>query len=212
MATVHLTIGNRRYSSWSLRGWLAVRLAGFEVETQVIWLDEPGYKEALAAASPGRTVPTLRHGEVALWDSLAIGLYLADQKPEAGLWPADPLLRAEAYAVVAEMHSSFPALRKALPMDLGCPIEARVLDQAVAAEVARIAQIWSRPPVEGGDFLFGAPSLADCFYAPVATRLRSYAVPLQGRAAAYARTLLSWPLFLEWEAEAAKETHVISNP
>lgn len=210
MTTIHLTIGNRRYSSWSLRGWLAARLAGFEPQTEVIWLDEPGYKQALAAASPGRTVPTLRHGEVAIWDSLAIGLYLAEQKPR--LWPSDPLLRAQAYAVTAEMHASFPAVRQALPMDLGRPIEARALDEAVTAEVARLVEIWSRPAVAGGDFLFGAPCLADCFYAPVASRFRTYAVPLEGRAAAYAETLLSWPLFLEWEAEAAKETHVIANP
>lgn len=212
MATIHLTIGNRRYSSWSLRGWLAVRLAGFTPETEVIWLDVPGYKEALAAASPGRTVPSLRHGALAIWDSLAIGLYMAELNPDAGLWPADQTLRAEAYAVTAEMHSGFSAIRKALPMDLGCPIEARALDAAVKTEVARMAAIWSRPPDEGGDFLFGAPSLADCFFAPVASRFRSYAVPLQGRAAAYAETLLAWPLFLEWEAEAAKETHVIANP
>ncbi len=212
MATVHLTIGNRRYSSWSLRGWLAVRLAGLEPETEVIWLDVPGYKEAIAAASPGRTVPTLKHGAVAIWDSLAVGLYLAERFPEAGLWPSDPLLRVEAYAVTAEMHSGFPAIRKNLPMDLSRNGETRILDSAVQVEVARISEIWSRPEVEGGPFLFGAPSLADCFYAPVASRFRSYAVPLEGRAAAYAETLLAWPLILEWEAEAAKETHVISDP
>lgn len=212
MASVHLTIGNRRYSSWSLRGWLAARLAGLAPEAEVIWLDVPGYKEAIAAASPGRTVPTLRQGDVAIWDSLAIGLYLAERHPEAGLWPKDPLLRAEAYAVTAEMHSGFPAIRKALPMDLSRNGEAQPLDAAVQAEVARIAEIWSRPEVEGGAFLFGAPSLADCFFVPVASRFRSYAVALEGRAAAYAQTLLSWPLFLEWEAEAAKETHVIDNP
>ncbi|MBC6404657.1 MAG: glutathione S-transferase family protein [Rhodospirillales bacterium] len=209
MATVHLTIGNRRYSSWSLRGWLAIRLAGLEPDTDVIWLDEPGYKERLAAASPGRTVPVLRDGDLVVWDSLAIALYLAERHP--GLWPADPRLRAEAYAVTAEMHSGFPAMRAALPMDLSCS-DPRVPEPAVAAEVARIAAIWSRPEAAGGPFLFGAPSLADCAFAPVASRFRSYGVPLDGRAAAYAETLLSWPPFLDWETAAALETHVIENP
>ncbi len=212
MATAQLTIGNRRYSSWSLRGWLACRLAGLAVETEVIWLDVPGYKEAIAAASPGRTVPVLRHEGLTLWDSLAIGLYLAERFPDAGLWPADPKARAEAYVVTAEMHSSFPAVRRDLPMDLGCKSEARPVSPEVAAEIERIAAIWSRPAADDGPFLFGPPSLADCFFAPVASRFRSYGVALEGRAAAYCAALLAWPLFQEWEREAAKETQVIANP
>ncbi len=212
MATVHLTIGNRRYSSWSLRGWLALRLAGLQPETEVIWLDEPGYKELLAAAGPSATVPVMRLDGQVIWDSLAIGLTLADRFTEAGLWPADPRLRAEAYAVTAEMHSSFFALRAALPMDLGCRGEPRPLDAEVEADIRRIAEIWSRPQSADGPFLFGKASLADCFFAPVATRLRSYAVPLEGRAAAYAEALLAWPLFREWEEAAALETRVIANP
>lgn len=212
MTTVQMTIGNRRYSSWSLRGWLTARLAGLQPETEVIWLDVPGYKEALAQASPGRTVPVLRDGPHVIWDSLAIGLYLAERLPDAGLWPADAAARAEAYAVTAEMHSGFPAIRTALPMDLGCRSEARALDDRVEREVARIAEIWSRPQAAGGPFLFGAASIADCFFAPVATRFRSYAVQLDGRARDYCQSLLDWPLLQEWEKEAAQETHVIANP
>ncbi len=212
MATVHLTIGNRRYSSWSLRGWLAVRLAGLEPETEVVWLDVPGFKEALAAISPSRTVPVLRDGGRVVWDSLAIGLYLADRFPEAGFWPEDPDLKAEAFAVTAEMHSSFLALRRALPMDLGRRGQPRELTSDVERDIARLTTIWSRPAVAGGPFLFGKPGLADCFFAPVASRFRSYAVDLEGRAGDYAGALLAWPLFREWEAEAAEETAVIANP
>jgi len=210
VATGLLTIGNRRYSSWSLRGWLACRLAGVPVDTRVVWLDVPGYKETLAAVSPGRTVPVLEHGGSVVWDSLAIGLYLAERHP--GLWPEAAAVRAEAYAVTAEMHSGFPNLRRELPMDLGRRGQARPLSAETRADIARISQIWSRPDSAGGCFLFGPPSLADCFFAPVATRFRSYGVCLDGRAAAYAERLLDWSLLQEWEAAAAEETHVIDNP
>ncbi|GAB5471549.1 MAG: glutathione S-transferase family protein [Rhodospirillales bacterium] len=214
MTTGLLTIGNRRYSSWSLRGWLATRLAGLDCETRVIWLDEPGYKEAIAKVSPAGTVPVLDHDGVTVGDSFAIGLYLAERFPAAGFWPADRHARAEAYALTAEMHAGFSALRRDLPMDLG----RRGVPRAEAAgpelerDLARIAAIWSAVPSRPGSFLFGKPGLVDCFYAPVASRLRSYAVPLPGPAADYAATLLDWPLFREWEAEAALETKVIANP
>ncbi|MEO1192938.1 MAG: glutathione S-transferase N-terminal domain-containing protein [Pseudomonadota bacterium] len=212
MTALQLVIGNRRYSSWSLRGWLALRLAGLPVETEVIWLDEPGSKEALTAASPAATVPVLQLPEGALWDSLAIGLYAAESAP--ALWPSDPAERRLAYALTAEMHSAFAALRKALPMDfsrVGQPLAPEALaEPALAADLARFRAVWSR--AKPGGFYFGEPGLIDCFYAPVASRFRSYAIDLPADAEAYCQTLLDWPLVREWEAEAALETRIIADP
>ena len=196
-----LTLGTRRYSSWSMRGWLAVRLAGLDVEEHVLPL---GADAALDGATPSGLVPALVHRGIEVWDSLAIVEYCAERAP--GLWPADAGARAHARSISAEMHAGFSALRLAMPMNLGR--DARPLAGGVPAEVAvdiaRVGAIWGQARARsGGPFLggenFGA---ADAMYAPVVARLLSYdAVP----DAEYAASVRAHPLVAEWYREAAAE-------
>lgn len=209
-----LVIGNKRYSSWSLRGWLAARMTGEPVAEEMIWLDRPETRAALLAASPAARVPVLKHAGRVVWDSLAIGLYLHRHFPGAGLLPEDPDAAALCLAVVAEMHAGFAALRQELPMDLLGRFAGHPRSPAVEADIARIDALWrdcrSRCGA-GGPFLFGAASLADCFFAPVATRFVTYEVPLSPLAAAYRDGIAAWPLLREWAA-AAPDEPVIENP
>jgi glutathione S-transferase len=212
-----LILGNRTYSSWSLRGWLAVRLAGLEVEEVVIFLHKPDTRAQILKYNAAGKVPTLVVDGEPIWDSLAIGEYLAERFPEKRLWPADPAARRLARCVVAEMHSGFQALRGALPMDLKSHFPGHKVDAAVQADIDRVQAIWrdcrgrfSQGSNGGGDFLFGAPSLADAFYAPVATRFRTYDVKLDDVAQAYCAAIEAWPLMREWAAAAAEETEVIA--
>jgi glutathione S-transferase len=207
---MELVIGSKRYSSWSMRPWLVLRRAGLEFTETLIALSRQGAtRDDIAVHSPSGFVPVLRFEGAVVWDSLAICEYVADRYPEAGLWPADPILRAVARAATAEMHSGFAALRTECPMDL--PLrETKTLSEAAAADVRRIVDLWSemrREAAGNGAFLFGEWGIADAFYTPVATRFRSYGVDLaaygdRGAAAEYASALLSTPEFLEWEAAA----------
>jgi glutathione S-transferase len=207
--TLTLYIGNKRYSSWSLRGWLAARLTGAPVEERMIWLNRPETRAALLEASPSGRVPVLRHAGRTVWDSFAIGCYLDRQFPAAGLLPREADALALALAVTAEMHAGFQALRNNMSMDLVARLPGKGHAPGVAEDVARIQAIWSDCRQRfgaGGPWLFGRqPNLADCFYAPVATRFRTYGVALSGAAAAYCETLLAWPLFRAWEAAAPAE-------
>ncbi len=209
-----LVIGNKRYSSWSLRGWLAARMTGEPLREEMIWLDRPDTKAALQAASPAARVPVLKHQGRLIWDSLAIGFYLHRHFPAAGLLPQDEDAAAHCLSVVAEMHAGFASLRAAMPMDLLLRREVSDPPAAVAADIARIQAIWEdcRARFGGhGPFLFGQESLADCFYAPVATRFISYGVALSPVAAAYRDAIAAWPLFQEWSAPAADE-ETLSQP
>jgi len=202
-----LFIGTRRYSSWSLRGWLAVRLARLGVEEVVIPLaggSTPGVK----AVSPGGTVPYLEHAGNKVWDSLAIAEYCAEQAP--GLWPDNPAGRAHARVISAEMHAGFRELRMAMPMSLfrpGCAGQCGT--EGALADVARISQIWRETRARfgaGGPFLFGAVfNLADAMYAPVVARLLTYAPKLDADAAAYCAAVRAHPLVASWYEDAAKE-------
>jgi glutathione S-transferase len=212
MAGYRLILGNKTYSSWSLRGWLAARLAGIAFEEVVILLHKPDTRANILKHSPGGKVPALVVDGEVIWDSLAIAEYLAECHPDRGLWPADPAARRLARCVTAEMHAGFVPLRRALPMDLSKRPPKQPLAPEVQADIDRIQQIWRdcrRRFGQGGDFLFGKPSIADAFYAPVVTRFRSYDVTLDAVAEAYCRAVTAWPLMQEWAAAAAEETEVL---
>jgi glutathione S-transferase len=209
-----IVIGNKRYSSWSLRGWLAARLAadsaGESLAEQMIWLDTPTTRAELLAVNPAARVPVLRHQGRVIWDSLAIGLYLARTYPKAGLLPADGDALALCLSVAAEMHSGFQALRDNMPMELVGRFPGEGRAAGVAEDIARVQAIWQDCRQRfggkaGGPFLFGAPTLADCFYAPVATRFFTYDVALDPVSAAYRDAILAWPLFQDWAAPAQNE-------
>lgn len=211
MAAANLIIGNKTYSSWSLRGWLAARLAGIDFEEVVIYLYKPGSREAILAHSPSGKVPALVVDGEPVWDSLAIAEYLAETYPDKGLWPADPDARRLARCICAEMHAGFQALRKALPMDLKRRAPKDVGPE-VQADIDRVQAIWRdcrRRYGKGGDFLFGRPTIADAFYAPVVTRFCSYEVKLDEVAQAYCRTVVAWPLMQAWTAAALEETEIL---
>lgn len=201
-----LYIGTRRYSSWSLRGWLSVRLAGLGVEEIVIPLaggSTPGVK----AVSPGGTVPYLEHAGNKVWDSLAIAEYCAEQAP--GLWPESPAARAHARVISAEMHAGFRELRMAMPMSLFRPAAGTCNSDAVAADIARIETIWRETRARfgaGGPFLFGRTfNNADAMYAPVVARLLTYTPPLAADSAAYCAAVRAHPLVARWYDDAAAE-------
>jgi len=222
LADFTLIIGNKNYSSWSLRGWLALAMTGAAFEAIVIPLDLPETAAALRRHSPSGRVPCLRHNapssgdSLVIWDSLAIGEYLAELFPEAGLWPQDRAARALARSVTAEMHSGFATLRSAWPMDLRRRLPYAHPGAAVAADCARILALWrdcrAAALVAQGPFLFGRPSLADAAFAPVAARFLTYGLPLDPVADAYVRTLWDWPLLATWRAAAEREPWVIACP
>ena len=205
---MEIIIGTKRWSSWSLRPWLALKRTGAPFHETLIELRQAGATDAaIAGHSPSRLVPALKHGELTVWDSLAICEYLAELYPQARLWPADSSLRALARSAAAEMHSGFASLRGECPMEL----ETRktvAISEATGRDVRRIVERWTQLlKRSGGPFLLGEWSIADAFYTPVATRFRSYGIHLSdhgdtGAAGAYAERLLETPEFLAWEAAA----------
>ena len=209
--TYDLFIGDRSFSSWSLRGWLMFRRFDLPFTTTMVGLYSGTMAADLAALAPARTVPALRtpEGHV-LSDSLAMAETLAERHPEAGLWPKDPAARALARSIVAEMHSGFSALRGDCPMVLTHAWAGFEPGAAVRADLARIETLWelarSRHGADG-PWLFGAYSLADVFYAPVACRIAGYQLQVSDAAAAYVDAHLRDPAFLEWRTEALKERH-----
>ena len=218
MTALTLAIGNKRYSSWSLRPWLALRQAGIAFDEVVIPLYRDGSKAAILAYSSAGKVPVLVHGERVVWDSLAILEYLAETFPAARLWPDDAAARALARSVSAEMHAGFGALREGMPMDLRGPVPGKGRSDAVDADIARVGAIWRDCRArfaDRGPFLFGPFTAADAMYAPVATRFRTYGVALDPTCQAYADAVLALPAFLEWQEAALQEPWVIerySNP
>ncbi len=218
MSEFTLYVGNKNYSSWSLRGWLACKLAGIAFDEVLVRLDPlvggEGTQGRLRSVSPAGRVPALRHGDILIWDSLAIGEYLADLFPAKGLWPADRAARAMARSVAAEMHSGFGALRNRLPMNMRRDKPAPVVDAAAQADIARVQAIW-RDCREtfglGGAYLFGMPTLADAFYAPIVSRFTAYRVPMEGAVAAYARAMWEWPALASWREAALKETWIVGE-
>ncbi len=205
-APLTLVIGTRRYSSWSLRPWLALRAAGAAFDVVEIALRQPDTKANILARSPSGKVPLLIHGQTKVWDSLAICEYVAEQFPAAGLWPGDAAARAMARAVAAEMHAGFPQLRTVCPMDLCAGVTPLAeIPPDVAAEAARIRALWAecrRRFGAGGPFLFGRFSVADAMYAPVVTRFTTYALPQDDVSRAYCDAVWALPALGEWRAAA----------
>jgi glutathione S-transferase len=201
-----LYLGTRRYSSWSLRGWLAVKLAGIEAEEIVIPL-AGGNTPAVKAASPSGMVPYLEHEGARVWESLAIAEYCAEINP--ALWPAERTARAHARAIAAEMHGGFRALRLAMPMNLGRSAPGFGQNPESLADIARVDAIWSQTRAvygAGGDYLFGEVfGAADAMFAPVVARFLIYQPPLSAAAAAYCAAVRAHPLVAQWYDLAAQE-------
>ena len=204
-----LYIGNKNYSTWSLRPWVLMKTAGIAFREERIPLYQPGSRERVLAVSPTGKVPCLRDGDAVIWDSLAIVEYLAER--HAGVWPADAAARAWARCASAEMHSGFAQLREEFGMNLRLATKKQPSPQ-VASEIERIVALWREGRArfgQGGDFLCGAFSAVDAFWCPVAFRFRSYGVALDGAADAYQRALLALPAMREWAQDAARETERI---
>lgn len=203
-----LVIGNKNYSSWSLRPWLAMRHAGIAFQEVLVRLRQPDTKETLLSHGPSGKAPVLHHGDLTVWDSLAICDYIADRFPTAHLWPADPAARAVARSVSAEMHAGFPDLRKNLFMDLRSRYDRPDRVAAAQADIDRVLAIFRDCRArfgQGGSFLFGAFSIADAMFAPVCTRLRTWGVALDPVSAAYVDAIYALPAFRDWLAAAEKE-------
>jgi glutathione S-transferase len=206
--SLNLIIGNKRYSSWSLRAALALELSGAAYSQQVIALDRPDTQARIREHSPTGKVPLLKTEEGPVWDSLAIGEYLAERFPEAHLWPRGQYARAVARSVCAEMHSGFVGLRTHLPMDLKRDQALAEVPAEAQADIQRICALWAECRErfgQDGPFLFGHVSLADAYFAPVAARLRSYRVALPEVAAAYVDSVYQWQAFQRWYQAALEE-------
>jgi glutathione S-transferase len=207
VAEFTLYIGNKNYSSWSLRPWLAMKQAGLAFDEVVIPLDTPTTKQDILRHSPSGHVPCLKHGDVTVWDSLAIAEYLAELFPQAQLWPADPDARAAARGVAAEMHAGFAALRQNMPMNIRAAFPGQGLSPAVQEDINRITALWRdcrRRFAGHKPLLFGDFSIADAMYAPVVTRFATYGVVLDEDARDYVRLILELPAMRDW-TEAAKQ-------
>ncbi|WP_425104710.1 glutathione S-transferase family protein [Ancylobacter sp.] len=211
---LRLIIGNKNYSSWSLRPWLAMTALGIAFEEELVPLDAPDFKERIWARSPAGKVPVLIDGEAVVWESSAILEHLAERFPEKGVWPSDPVARAHARSLATEMHNGFGALRSVAPMNLWRPVEARSFPEEALQDVRRITRRWGEARARfgsGGDFLFGAFCAADAMYAPVATRLRTYAIEIDPVAAAYVEAIHAHPAFVAWKEAALKETGALAE-
>jgi glutathione S-transferase len=205
---MHLIIGNKLYSSWSLRPWILMKALNMPFTEEVIALRQPDTAERIAKASPGGKVPALKDGSTVVWESLAIMEYLHDRNPNAGVWPRDAVARAHARSVSSEMHAGFQPLRGACPMNLAKKFKWKDYGDDVKASVARIEAIWAEARQRfghGGPFLYGAFSAADAMYAPIVTRLDTYQWPVSAVSRAYMDAVLTSPAFVVWRDAALKE-------
>lgn len=212
MAEITIYLGNKNYSSWSLRGWLAIKLAGVAFDEVVIPLDEADSRETILRYSPSGLVPVIHHDGNVVWDSLAIGEYLAETYPDAGLWPSNSTARALARSISGEMHAGFAALRTHMPMNVRASFPNRGREPGVTNDINRITAIWRDTRSRfggGGPYLFGeAFTLADAMYAPVVSRFRTYRVELGDAEQDYADAVWEHPALKEWR-EAAKDEPMI---
>jgi glutathione S-transferase len=210
-----LVIGNKNYSSWSMRPWLALRANNIPFEEIFVPLyTDKADKDRLLGFNPAGKVPALIDGDVTVWDSLSVIEYLAEKFPQAALWPEDHAARAHARSISAEMHSGFMALRNECGMNLHRPIRAVAMSDDANANVARIQAIWAECHQrygKTGPFLFGAFSGADAMFAPVVHRFRSYAIEVEGDARHYVEAMNALPAFQQWTREALAETLLIER-
>lgn len=212
--SLKLIIGNKNYSSWSLRPWIAMKVAGIAFDEEVIPLYEAGSPEKIRQYSPAGKVPILLDGGQPIWESLAILEHLAEKFPEACLWPADPHARSHARVVATEMHAGFQPLRKACTMNMWLPPKPRPQTEEVMANVWRIDALWNDCRAryrQGGSFLFGQFGAADAMYAPVVSRFHTYGIDVSPIARAYMESVMALPAWQEWYGAALKETWVMKN-
>jgi glutathione S-transferase len=208
-----LTINSRNYGSWSLRGFLMCRMTGLDCMIEMSGLDDPSARAELLLLSPSFLVPCLTHDGIKVWDTLAIGEYLNELKPEAGLLPQDRAARAHCRAISGEMHSGFSNLRSALPMNLRAHYPAFKVWAGVQADIDRVAAIWREClATYRGPFLFGAtPTMADAMYAPVVTRFTTYDIKLDSDCAAYCAAIMALPAMREWIEDAKSEPEEVEE-
>ena len=210
--TLKLIIGNKNYSSWSMRPWLAMKVARIAFEEEVVSLDAGDFKSRVGAVSDSGKVPALADDDTHIWESLAIREYLAEKFPQAELWPRDPAARAEARAIAAEMHAGFAPMRRHLPMNMRRPIMRRELTAEAHKNVERIDAIWTRCRTRfarEGAFLFGRFGAADAMYAPVVARFHTYDVAVGALSRAYMQAVMALPAWSEWRTAALAETWVL---
>lgn len=206
--TTTLVIGNKNYSSWSLRPWLLLRHFGVGFAEIQLPLDTPEFHERIAALSPSRRVPALHDGGLVVWDSLAICEYANERWLDGRGWPRDLATRALARSAAAEMHSGFAALRGQLPMNLRRQPRERHWDDAAQRDIDRVQALWAglRARAGGGDFLCGDFGIVDAMFAPVCVRFRGYGVALEPASEAYADAIYALPAMREWIDAASRET------
>ena len=212
MKELTLVIGNKVYSSWSLRPWIALKQAGIPFKEIRVPLYAPGSKETILSHSPAGKVPILHDGDVTVWESLAICEYLAEKFPEKKLWPADGAARALARSVSTEMHAGFAELRTHMTMNCRKRHPGKGRTPAVQQDIERIGAIWNDCRTRygrGGDFLFGHFTITDAMYAPVVTRFVTYDVSLDPVASAYRDAVMALPAMQQWMKEAQAETEVV---
>jgi glutathione S-transferase len=214
--SLKLIIGNKNYSSWSMRPWIAMKVANIPFEETVISLDAPDFKQVVGSVSGTGKVPVLIDGDVSVWESLAILEYLAEKFPRARLWPADGGARAMARAISNEMHAGFLPLRRHMPMNMWRPVKKRELTPEVEANIKRVEAIWAECRARfgskgDGPFLFGQYGAADAMYAPVVARLHTYGVDVGNVSRGYMDAVMALPAWREWHAAAINESWVLSE-
>ena len=206
MAKAVLTITSKNYSSWSLRGWLLAKFAGLEFDESIVSPEDPSARAEILLLSSSILVPRLDHEGASVWDTLAIGEYLNEILPNAGLLPADRISRARCRSICGEIHSGFSVLRSSLPVNLKGHFPGFKVWSRAEADIKRISTIWQEClAASGGPFLFGTRSMADAMYAPVVTRFMTYDVKLHGRLLEYCRLIMEMPEMQEWIAAAKLE-------
>ena len=213
MAKAVLTISSRNYGAWALRGWLMAKLAGLDFHEMVIPPDDPAMKAEILLLAPSMLVPALQHEGIEVWDTMAIGEYLHEVCPKAGLLPADRKARAHCRAICGEMHSGFGSLRSALPMNIKAHFAKFKVWSRAQADIERILAIWKDCFERyGGPYLFGKqPCMADAMYAPVVTRFLTYDIALDKACAAYCKRIMELPAMKEWVAAAKEEPDEIDE-